>query len=47
MYLLSDILATLQVMVSIGKDLRLHNRNNTILERLRGTSKRHDSAVVS
>lgn len=30
-YLLSDVLATLQVMVSVGKDLRLHNWNDTIL----------------
>lgn len=30
-YLLSDVLATLQVMISIRKDLRLHNWNNTIL----------------
>lgn len=30
-YLLSDILATLQVMITIREDLRLHNRNNTVL----------------
>ncbi len=31
-HLLSDVLATLQVMVSIRKDFWLHNGNNAILE---------------
>lgn len=31
LYLLCDVLTTLQVMVSIRKDLRLHNGNNSIL----------------
>lgn len=35
LYLLCDVLAALQVMVSIRKDLRLHNRNNSILENVR------------
>lgn len=31
-HLLTDILAAFEVMVSIRKDLRLHNRNNPVLE---------------
>lgn len=32
MYLLSDVLAALQVMITVGEDLRLHNGDNAVLE---------------